>query len=178
MLAHLRARLGLRPARQRGGELGDSGGISPVAGIALMLPMEAGIAIPIPSDLVMLAVGARVSAGDIPLPVAVPAFEAVAIAGTSALFLAARGPGHGLARRLCPRIGFTQARLDRLRRDRTARPGGAGGRPGHPWPAHPDRPGAGRLGTAGSPGAARRYHRKHRVPATAPVPRILPPGRA
>jgi membrane-associated protein len=84
-----------------------------VAGIALMLPMEAGLPIPIPSDLVMLAVGARVSAGDLPLPIAILAFEAVAIAGTSVLFLAARGPGYGLVKRLGPRIGLTAARLDR-----------------------------------------------------------------
>ena len=56
--------------------------------------MEAGVPVPIPADLVMLAVGARVGAGNIPLAVAVVAFEAVAIVGTTALFLAARGPGH------------------------------------------------------------------------------------
>lgn len=54
-------------------------GIGTVAGIALLVPMEAGVPIPIPADLVMLAVGARVGAGDIPLVVAIVAFEAVAI---------------------------------------------------------------------------------------------------
>ncbi len=92
---------------------GIAGGIGAAAGIALLVPMEAGVPIPIPADLVMLAVGARVGAGDIPLVVSVLAFEAVAIIGTSALFLLARGPGYGLIRRIGPKIGLTQARLER-----------------------------------------------------------------
>jgi membrane protein DedA with SNARE-associated domain len=71
-------------------------GLGAIAGLALMVPTEAGIPIPIPADLVMLAVGARVGAGDIPLWIAVLAFEAVSVLGTTALFLAARGPGHAL----------------------------------------------------------------------------------
>ncbi|HUJ07183.1 MAG TPA: hypothetical protein VLX31_13835 [Streptosporangiaceae bacterium] len=88
-------------------------GIGAVAGLALMVPMEAGIPIPIPSDLVMLAVGARVAAGDLPLWAAVLAFEAVSVIGTTALFLAARGPGHALVARLGPRVGLTAARIGR-----------------------------------------------------------------
>jgi membrane protein DedA with SNARE-associated domain len=83
------------------------------AGIALLLPMEAGVPVPVPADLVMRAVGARVSAGDIPLAVAILAFEAVAILGTTALFLAARGPGHAVVSRLGPRLGLSAARLGR-----------------------------------------------------------------
>ena len=92
---------------------GIAGGVGAAAGIALLLPMEAGVPIPVPADVVMLAVGARVSAGDIPLPVAVAAFEMVAILGTTALFLAARGPGHAVIRRLGPRLGLSAARLGR-----------------------------------------------------------------
>jgi membrane protein DedA with SNARE-associated domain len=88
-------------------------GLGAIAGLALMVPMEAGIPIPIPADLVELAVGARVAAGDLPLWIAVLAFEAVAVLGTTALFLAARGPGHALVARLGPRIGLTQGRLGR-----------------------------------------------------------------
>lgn len=88
-------------------------GLGAIAGLALMVPMEAGIPIPIPADLVMLAVGARVGAGDIPLWIAVLAFEAVSVLGTTALFLAARGPGHALVARLGPRLGLTQARIAR-----------------------------------------------------------------
>jgi membrane-associated protein len=79
----------------------------------LLLPMEAGVPLPIPADLVMLAVGARAGAGDIPLAVAVLAFEGVAIVGTTVLFLAARGPGHALVSRSGPRLGLTSARLGR-----------------------------------------------------------------
>lgn len=95
---------------------GAAGGIGAAAGIALLVPMEAGVPIPVPADLVMLAVGARASAGDIPLPVAAAAFEAVAVLGTVALFLAARGPGYTLVRRLGPGIGLTAARLGRATR--------------------------------------------------------------
>ena len=49
--------------------------------------------VPVPSDLVMLLLGERVSAGVLPLWLAVVLLELVAVAGTAALFLAARGPG-------------------------------------------------------------------------------------
>ena len=75
-------------------------GIGAVAGLAVLLPMEAGVPVPLPADLVMLTVGARVGAGDIPLWVAVLAFEAIAAIGTAALFLLVRGPGHGLVVRV------------------------------------------------------------------------------
>jgi membrane protein DedA with SNARE-associated domain len=95
------------------GGSGGAAGIGAIAGIVLLLPMEAGVPVPIPADLVMLAVGARVGAGDIPLWAAVLAFEAIAVIGTTALFAAARGPGHALVRRLGPRIGLTAARQAR-----------------------------------------------------------------
>jgi membrane protein DedA with SNARE-associated domain len=108
------ARLGaaLAPGASAAGS-GVAAGVGAAAGIALLLPMEAGLPLPIPADLVMLAIGARVSAGDVPLAVAVLAFEAVAILGTTALFVAARGPGYALVRRLGPRIGLNPARLGR-----------------------------------------------------------------
>ena len=88
-------------------------GVGAIAGLALMVPMEAGIPIPIPADLVMLAVGTRVGAGDIPLWAAVLAFEAISVIGTTALFLAARGPGHALLARFGPRLGLTAERIGR-----------------------------------------------------------------
>jgi membrane protein DedA with SNARE-associated domain len=96
-----------------GAGAGVLGGIGAAAGIALLLPVEAGIPLPVPADLVMLAVGARVSAGGIPLAVAVLAFEAVAVLGTTALFCVARGTGRAVLTRLGPRIGLTAARLAR-----------------------------------------------------------------
>ena len=125
-----RAAAGLGIASGKAAGSGLSAGIGTVAGLALLVPMEAGVPIPIPADLVMLAVGARVGAGDIPLAVAILAFEAVAIVGTTALFLAARGPGHAVVRRLGPRLGLTATRLARATSliERRGRPALAVGR--------------------------------------------------
>jgi membrane protein DedA with SNARE-associated domain len=101
------AAAGLGVSSAKAAAAGLAGGIGAVAGIALLLPMEAGVPVPVPADLVMLAVGVRVSAGDLPMVVAVLAFEAVAVLGTSALFLLARGPGHAVVRRLGPRVGLS-----------------------------------------------------------------------
>src|SRR4029077_7473145 len=72
----------------------------------------------------------RVSAGDIPLWIAIVAFEGVAIIGTTALFLVARGPGHALVARVGPRLGLNEARLARATRllERRGRPALAIGR--------------------------------------------------
>ena len=48
----------------------------------------------------MLLLGERVSAGALPLGLAALALELVALAGTAALFLAARGPGRALLTRV------------------------------------------------------------------------------
>ncbi len=124
------AAAGLAASAARAAGSGIAAGIGAAAGIALLLPMEAGVPVPVPADLVMLAVGARVGAGDIPLPVAVLAFEAVAILGTTALFLAARGPGHAVIRRLGPRLGLSAARRGRATSliERRGRPALAVGR--------------------------------------------------
>jgi membrane protein DedA with SNARE-associated domain len=81
--------------------------------LGLLLAMEAGIPIPVPSDLVMLLLGERVSAGALPLWLAALALELVAVAGTAVLFLAARGPGRALLTRAGPRLGLTGPRLAR-----------------------------------------------------------------
>ena len=81
--------------------------------LGLLLATEAGVPIPVPSDLVMLLLGERVSAGALPLWLAVLALELVALAGTAALFLAARGPGRALLTRAGPRLGLTGPRLAR-----------------------------------------------------------------
>jgi hypothetical protein len=62
----------------------------------LLLAMEAGVPVPVPGDIVMLLVGERVSAGALPLWLAVAALELVAVAGTATLFLLARGPARTL----------------------------------------------------------------------------------
>jgi membrane protein DedA with SNARE-associated domain len=83
--------------------------------LGLLLAMEAGVPIPVPSDLVMLLLGERVSAGALPLWLAAAALELVALAGTAALFLAARGPGQALLSRFGPRLGLSGPRLDLIR---------------------------------------------------------------
>ena len=70
--------------------------------LGLLVLMEAGVPVPVPSDLVMLLLGERVSAGVLPLWLAVVLLELVAVAGTAALFLAARGPGRALIARFRP----------------------------------------------------------------------------
>jgi membrane protein DedA with SNARE-associated domain len=81
--------------------------------LALLLPMEAGVPIPLPADLVMIAVGERVAAGRFPLWLAVTGFEVIAVVGTTALFLACRGPAQRVIARYGPRLGLTNARVGR-----------------------------------------------------------------
>jgi membrane protein DedA with SNARE-associated domain len=88
-------------------------GVSGLAALALLLPMEAGVPIPLPADLVMIAVGERVAAGRFPLWLAVAGFEVIAVVGTTALFLACRGPAHRVIARYGPRLGLTSARVGR-----------------------------------------------------------------
>lgn len=84
--------------------------------LGLLLLTETGVPIPIPGDLMMLVVGERSSAGDIPLWAAVLALEVVTIAGTVALYAAARGPARGLVMRFGPRVGLTEERLEQVTR--------------------------------------------------------------
>jgi membrane protein DedA with SNARE-associated domain len=96
------------------GVLAAAGSGAGVPGLlGLLLAMEAGVPVPVPSDLVMLLLGERVSAGALPLWLAAAALELVAVAGTAALFLAARGPGRALLARFGPRLGLTGPRLAR-----------------------------------------------------------------
>jgi hypothetical protein len=79
--------------RPVGGVVTASVGSAGMPGLfGLLLLLEAGVPVPVPGDLVMLLVGERVSAGALPLWVAVAGLELVAVAGTAALFLLARGP--------------------------------------------------------------------------------------
>jgi membrane protein DedA with SNARE-associated domain len=89
-------------------------GVSGLAALALLLPMEAGVPIPLPADLVMFTVGERVAAGQFPLWLAVACFEVIAAIGTTALFVACRGPAHRVIARYGPRVGLTEARVRRV----------------------------------------------------------------
>jgi membrane protein DedA with SNARE-associated domain len=92
---------------------GGVAGLSGSLALVLLLPMEAGVPIPVPADLVMFTVGERVAAGKFPLWLAVAGFEVIAVLGTTALFLACRGPAQRIIARFGPRLGFTEARLRR-----------------------------------------------------------------
>ena len=88
-------------------------GLSGLAALVVLLPMEAGVPIPLPADLVMFTVGERVAAGKFPLWLAVGGFEVISVVGTTALFIASRGPAHRIIARFGPRLGLTQARVGR-----------------------------------------------------------------
>ena len=103
-------------------------GLSGTLALVLLLPMEAGVPIPVPADLVMFTVGERVAAGKFPLWLSVAGFEVIAVLGTTALFVACRGPAQRVIARFGPRLGLTEARL---RRPRPSPRPGAG--PGSPW---------------------------------------------
>ena len=47
--------------------MAGAAGLGGLAALALLLPMEAGVPIPLPADLVMFSVGERVAAGTFPL---------------------------------------------------------------------------------------------------------------
>jgi membrane protein DedA with SNARE-associated domain len=80
--------------------------------LAAMLAMDAGVPLPIPTDLLLLLIGERAAAGVFPVWAAAAGLEVVAIGGSSLLFLAARGPAAYLIHRLGPRIGLTPARVE------------------------------------------------------------------
>jgi membrane protein DedA with SNARE-associated domain len=92
---------------------GSAAGLNGPLALVLLLPMEAGVPIPVPADLVMFAMGERVAAGKFPLWLAVAGFEVIAVLGTTALFLACRGPAQRILARFGPRLGLTEARLRR-----------------------------------------------------------------
>src|ERR1700756_398143 len=92
---------------------GAVAGLSGSLALVLLLPMEAGVPIPVPADLVMFTVGERVAAGKFPLWLALAGFEVIAVLGTTALLGACRGPAQRIIVRFGPRLGLTEARLRR-----------------------------------------------------------------
>jgi membrane protein DedA with SNARE-associated domain len=94
-------------------EAGVGAGLGLPAMGALLAAMEAGVPIPIPSDLVVLVLGERTAAGTFPLWAAVIVLEVVAVVGTGVLLVACRGPGQAVISRVGPRIGLTAERLAR-----------------------------------------------------------------
>jgi membrane protein DedA with SNARE-associated domain len=88
-----------------------STGLAALTGVLTL--SEAGVPVPAPADLLLLLVGERAAAGQYPLWAAVLAVEVCAIAGTTLLFFACRGPASRLVARFGPRVGLTTERVDR-----------------------------------------------------------------
>lgn len=78
----------------------------------LMLVKAAGVPIPIPGDLILLATAARAAAGSFDIRVAFLALLVAIVLGGSLQFLAARGPGRGLVYLVAELTGLGSHRLD------------------------------------------------------------------
>jgi membrane protein DedA with SNARE-associated domain len=92
------------------------------AACGVMLVKAAGVPIPIPGDVILLATAARAAEGKVLLWLAfVSLFAALVVGGTVQFFLA-RGPARRLLVRHGHRVGVTQARLERV--SATVRKGG------------------------------------------------------
>src|SRR2546428_13463380 len=71
-----------------------------------LVVVEAGVPLPIPGDVLMLLIGERAAAHALPLWLAVTGLEAVVLVGTTALFIAARGPAQTALFRVARRVGL------------------------------------------------------------------------
>ena len=77
-----------------------------------MLAMDAGVPLPIPTDLLLLLIGERAAAGAFPVWAAALGLELVAVGGSTLLFLVASGPASLFIGRVGPRIGLTPSRVE------------------------------------------------------------------
>ncbi|MBI4220394.1 MAG: VTT domain-containing protein [Chloroflexi bacterium] len=80
--------------------------------LVLMLVKEAGVPLPIPSDLIMIAAGAQAAVGGVSLIGLVVAVEIAIIVGGTTQFGLARGPGRAFLYRYGRFLGLTRERLD------------------------------------------------------------------
>lgn len=92
---------------------GGLGAVGAPAALGLLVLSEAAVPIPFPADLLMLLVGERAAAGALPLWAAALGLEAATVIGTTALFLALRGPARAVIPRIGPRVGLTEVRIAR-----------------------------------------------------------------
>jgi membrane protein DedA with SNARE-associated domain len=83
------------------------------AAIVILLAMDAGVPIPIPTDLLLILLGVWAGSGLVPFWAAALGLELVAFGGTALLFFAARGPAGVVIAHVGPRVGLTPARIDR-----------------------------------------------------------------
>lgn len=85
-------------------------GLAAVFGVTLLKAI--GLPIPIPADVLMLAVSAQVVAGGLDLPTAFGALLVALAVGGTIQFMLVRGIGRGLLLRFGRYLGITEARLD------------------------------------------------------------------
>lgn len=83
-----------------------------IAVFAVMLVKAAGVPIPIPADVIMLATAARVTEGRMQLWQAFTFILLALIVGGIIQFMLARGPGRSILYRFGRYLGLTAARLD------------------------------------------------------------------
>jgi membrane protein DedA with SNARE-associated domain len=90
----------------------DSYGVA--AACAIMLIKAAGVPVPIPGDVILLATAARAAEGKVLLWLAFVALLLALILGGTLQFYLARGPARRLVVKYGQRIGLTEGRLDRV----------------------------------------------------------------
>jgi membrane protein DedA with SNARE-associated domain len=84
------------------------------AACAVMLVKAIGVPIPIPGDVILLALAARAAEGKVLLWVAFVALLVVLTVGGTVQYLLARGPARRVVLRLGGRLGITPERLERV----------------------------------------------------------------
>ena len=84
------------------------------AACAILLVKAVGVPIPIPGDVILLAMAARSAEGKVLLWVAFVALLAAIVLGNSVQYLLARGPARGMVLRFGGRLGVTSRRLERV----------------------------------------------------------------
>jgi len=84
------------------------------AACAILLVKAVGVPIPIPGDVILLAMAARAAEGKVLLWVAFVALLAAIVLGNSVQYLLARGPARGMVLRFGGRLGVTSGRLERV----------------------------------------------------------------
>jgi membrane protein DedA with SNARE-associated domain len=90
----------------------DSYGIA--AACLIMLIKASGVPIPIPGDVILLAMAARAAEGKVLLWLAFVALLLALVLGGTVQFFLARGPARRLVVRYGKRVGLTEARLDKV----------------------------------------------------------------
>ena len=82
------------------------------AACAVMLVKAAGVPIPIPGDVILLATAARAAEGKVILWLAFVALLVAIVGGGLVQYLLARGPARSVVMRYGARLGLTESRLD------------------------------------------------------------------